>query len=123
MSASLGSPLPLTSEQYTVMCAILGHRKDAFEIKINSNEKVSGLPFDDPYLNALCLIDTFQESRPPDFLVSNTSLFIIQAASPNPTHKEWRKRRIGIYGFVLNPPGEAEMTQASVLFFIHHDTN
>ena len=30
-------------ERYTIMCAILGHRQDAFEININSNEKVSTL--------------------------------------------------------------------------------
>jgi hypothetical protein len=73
-------------------------------------------PFDNPYLDALCLVDTLQGSPPPDWLVSNTSLFIIQSASPNPGHTEWRKARTGIFEFVLNPPDEVEMTQASVLF-------
>jgi hypothetical protein len=69
-----------------------------------------------PYLNALCLVDTQQHFPPPDFLVSNRSLFIIQAASPNPDHTEWQKPRTGILKFVLNPPDAVKMTQASVLF-------
>ena len=72
--------------------------------------------FNDPYLDALCLIDTLQGTPPPYFLVLNTSLFIIQAAPPSPEHKNWKKARAGIYEFVMNPPEEGEMTEASVLF-------
>ena len=72
--------------------------------------------FHDPYLDALCLVDTLEGHPPPNFLVMNTRLFIIQAASPNPAHTEWRMARVGIFVLVLNPPDEGEMTEASVLF-------
>ena len=73
-------------------------------------------PFHNPYLDAPCLFDTLQGVPPPGVLVMNTSLFTIQAASPNPAHTEWQKARTGIFEFVLNPPDEVEITQASVLF-------
>jgi hypothetical protein len=79
-------------------------------------DTASGQPFGGLYLDAFCLIDTTADIRPPTFLVGNMRLAIIQVASPNPFQKEWGKRRIGIREFVLNPPEEAELIEASGSF-------
>jgi hypothetical protein len=76
-------------------------------------------PFHGLYLDALCLVDTWY-SPPPDFLVLDTRLFVIQAASNHPIEKEWNERRPGVLEFVLNPPDEAEMIQASAYSLLHY---
>jgi hypothetical protein len=73
-------------------------------------------PFCGPYLDALCLVDTLGGSPLPYFLVLDTRLFVIQAAPAHPIDKAWKKRRPGVLEFVLNPPDEPEIIQASVLF-------
>jgi hypothetical protein len=70
----------------------------------------------DPYFDALCLIDTLEGFPPPVSLVHNEFLFVIQAASPNPFHKEWTTKRTGVREFILNPPEEAEMIGVYGLF-------
>jgi len=75
--------------------------------------------FGDPYRGTICLVDSMesmgQYHLPLDVMV-DYNLFVIQAASPDPRHKEWTKRRPGIREFVLNPPEEEEIIQASGLF-------
>jgi hypothetical protein len=70
-----------------------------------------------PYLDALCLVDTSEGSPSPYFLLLDTRLFVIQATSDQ---KGWTEERDGILEFVLNPPDEAEMIQASVYSLLHY---
>jgi len=75
--------------------------------------------FSASYHDAIFLVDSVEpmgKHQLPLRLMQDPHLFIIQAASPNPAHKEWRKKRPYIREFVLNPPEEDEMIQASGLF-------
>jgi hypothetical protein len=89
---------------------------DNSKIYYMNTKSTSPTPFDNTYTNVLCLVDAAQGSAPPSFLVLNRNLFILQAASPNPAHRNWVKKRTGIFEFVMNPPDEVEMIQAFVLF-------
>ena len=76
-------------------------------------------PFVASYLDATCLVDSTESMGQEDlplYLMHETRLFIIQAASSNSIHKYWTSRRPVIHEFLLNPPEEDEMIQASGLF-------
>jgi hypothetical protein len=72
--------------------------------------------FGPQHTDALCLVDTLEGHPPPLTLVLDQGLFVIQAASPNLSHKAWKKKRFSVREFVLNPPEEAEMIDVSGLF-------
>jgi len=66
-------------------------------------------------------MESMGQYRLPLDVMEDENLFIIQAASPDPRHKKWTKNRPGIREFVLNPPEEDEIIQASGLFsFFYH---
>jgi hypothetical protein len=77
--------------------------------------------FGHQHSDALCLVDTSEGYPPPGNLVTNDLLFVIQAASPNLSLKAWRKKRLSVREFVLNPPEEDEMIGVSGLssLFFH----
>jgi len=71
-----------------------------------------------PFVNAICLIDSMESMGLNDLplcLMQDERLFIIQAASSNPSHKHWARTRPFIREFLLNPPEEKEILQVSGL--------
>jgi hypothetical protein len=72
------------------------------------------------YLDVPCLLNVdFNRIPPPGLVMSG--MFLLHATSPNPKNIEWAKQRPEALSFVLNPPGEEEITKASVFilpFFI-----
>ena len=78
---------------------------------------VSSVKIPKDYYNAPCLLDSEGGHRPPQALISNYRLFILQAASPGPIHTDWMYKRVHVRRFVLNPPDEDEVVAASVFFY------
>jgi hypothetical protein len=79
-------------------------------------------PFFDQSLDVPCLLDMDIEStqtQPKNLLTSKQ--FIVQATSPNPANIEWTKQKFAYITFVLNPPREDEIVEASVFYslFLH----
>lgn len=68
------------------------------------------------YVDAACLVNTDGDDKPPIKLTSDSDLFILQVTSPNPTHTKWMDRRDHVFQLVLNPPDQAEITKAYVLW-------
>ena len=67
-----------------------------------------------------CLLDIDTTHTVPASL-TDSNLFILQAASPDPVNTKWTKQRTGTVTFVLNPPDEDEIIKASVFYslFLH----
>lgn len=93
------------------------NRRDLFlfagQNTIYYSNDLSKIDIEPWFEDAVCLINSDGADTPPPRLVENPSLFILQAASPNPIHTAWTKRRC-VRHFILNPPGEREIVKAFV---------
>jgi len=81
---------------------------------------VCGVVAENMLTSFLWLLDLDFNHSPPSRLL-DYNLFFLQATSPSPQNTEWAKERFETITFVLNPPGEEEVKEASVFYslFLH----